>query len=320
VQIANFDALVDPTTDNSIIQGIHDEIIVPTLVSVNERPAMTASFMLFGPAGTRKTTLVASLAEALAWPLITLSPPAFLKHGIEGFEATADQIFEDLMHLRRAVVLFDECEEFFRWRPPATTIESRTVGAFITSGMLPRLQRLRDQRWIVFVINSNTEAFELDDAVTRRGRLDKAARVGHPVLEAQLRYLDRWRSRQSQRAVPASPMRWLRKHLRSVDAEMGPIRLEFEKEIQKLQRQHPNRGSAYRRAMAELDAQTALQLTKVVTFSMLDSLASRCLGEGTGSRIESSDQLRENLEQEFNRFGPDSFNPSVETDSDNSSS
>jgi hypothetical protein len=32
---------------------------------------------------------VAAAAEALDWPLLTLSPPVFLSRGIEGFEAAA---------------------------------------------------------------------------------------------------------------------------------------------------------------------------------------------------------------------------------------
>jgi hypothetical protein len=308
-RLDRFDSWVDPTKTNSIVRGIQAGILEPTLYNVNERPVETASFLLYGPPGTRKTSLVAAAAEALDWPLLTLSPPVFLTRGIEGFEAAADEIFEDLMHLRRTVVLFDECEEFFKWRPSSTPIESRTVGAFITSGMLPRLQRLRDNRWIVFVINSNAEAFELDDAVTRRGRLDKAARMGHPVLAAQLRYLRAWRSRSTGAHLDEVRLGWFSGHLEAVDEQMGQQREQLDQAISTLQREHPGRGDAYRRGMAELDRDVA-RLPKLVTFSSLDSLAERCLGEGSQSSITSAESLLENLNQEFVRFGPDSFNPS----------
>ncbi|MBP2326950.1 hypothetical protein JOF56_007335 [Kibdelosporangium banguiense] len=303
-RLAKFTSIVDPTEKNSIVEGIKSEILEPTIRNVNERPVETASFLLYGPPGTRKTSLVVATAKALGWPLLTLSPPVFLRKGIEGFEAAADEIFEDLMHLRRTVVLFDECEEFFKWRPNATSIENRTVGAFITSGMLPRLQRLRDNRWIVFVINSNAEKFELDDAVTRRGRLDKAARVGYPVLEAQLRYLRAWR-----RPLKPKHIRWFEQHLTSVEDEMRPLREALEEQIIELQREHPGRDEKYRAAMAEIDQRGARKLTKIVTFSSLDSLAERCRGEGLQTKITSSKMLKENLLQEFERSGPDSFNP-----------
>jgi hypothetical protein len=309
-RIHAFASLVDPTENNSIVEGIRREILEPTVGHVNERPVETASFLLYGPPGTRKTSLIVALAKALGWPLLTLSPPVFLKNGIEGFEAAADEIFEDLLHLRRTVVLFDECEEFFKWRPASTVIESRTVGAFITSGMLPRLQRLRENRWIVFAINSNSEAFELDDAVTRRGRLDKAARVGYPVLDAQLRYLRRWRSRFTRQGLEERHLEWFAKHLRAVESEIRPIRELLYDQIRKLQREHPSRGEIYRTEMLKTEQEAARMLTKVVTFSSLDSLAERLLGEGPQRKITSEHSLLQNLDQEFLRFGPDSFSPS----------
>lgn len=307
-RLRGFGSRVDPTKTNSIVNGIQETILEPTVSNVNERPVETASFLLYGPPGTRKTSLVAAAAEALDWPLLTLAPPAFLTNGIEGFEAAADEIFEDLMHLRRTVVLFDECEEFFKWRPTSTSIESRTVGAFITSGMLPRLQRLRDNRWIVFVINSNTEAFELDDAVTRRGRLDKAARMDHPVLAAQLRYLRSWRSPQTGARLTDEQLGWFTEHLEAVDAQMGQRREELENRIRDIQREHPGRGDKYRNAMTKIE-QDGARIPKLVTFNSLDSLAERCVREGPQSKITSSEALFENLDQEFTRFGPDSFNP-----------
>jgi SpoVK/Ycf46/Vps4 family AAA+-type ATPase len=100
-----------------------------------------------------------------------LSPPDFLHNGgIEGFEALADSVFDDLLRLRRVVVLFDESEGFFKTRKSNEPLESRTTGAFITSGMLPRLQALHDNRWIVFVLATNSPLDELDEAVRRPGR------------------------------------------------------------------------------------------------------------------------------------------------------
>lgn len=308
-RLTAFESLVDPTEDNTLVSGVVNEILKPTLTSVCQRPVETASFLLFGPPGTRKTTFVEELAGALHWPLMTLSPPVFLRNGLEGFEAVADEIFEDLVHLKRVVVLFDECEDFFRWRPSSVPIESRTIGAFITSGMLPRLQRLRQQRWIAFVINTNVEAFELDDAVTRRGRLDKAERVGHPELGAQLRYLERWPHRQNGQRLSSEHLLWFRRLLAQVDEEMRPVRDRLNIARQEAQRDNPDRGQKYRTVMAALDQRAARELTKVVTFSALDNLAERCVGLGTQSRITGEDDLRHNLLQEFERFGPDSFTP-----------
>lgn len=42
-----------------------------------------------------------------------------------------------------------------------------------------------NEQWIVFVTSTNVEA--LEEAVTRRGRLDKVSRVGPPTLAPQMR-------------------------------------------------------------------------------------------------------------------------------------
>lgn len=185
----------DPTEDAQLTARLQTEVLKPITDGLVQRPEI-ASLILHGPPGTRKTSLVRMLAGALGWPLLILSPPKFLSRGgLDGFEAAADFVFDDLMRLRRVVVLFDECEEFFLKRPDAESAEqpgslqSRTLGAFITAGMLPRLQALRDQRWVLFVLATNHKLEALDRAVTRPGRFDYAVLIDHPVLDAQRRYV-----------------------------------------------------------------------------------------------------------------------------------
>jgi SpoVK/Ycf46/Vps4 family AAA+-type ATPase len=123
--------------------------------------------------------------------LVTIAPPDFLVQGIELFEHRAEEIFSRLTHLERVVILFDECEELFRRRMPIGSPESRTHGAFITAGMLPRLQDLRRGSWTVFAIATNTELKELDPAIVRPGRLDRRYRVEHPNIDSQLDHVVR---------------------------------------------------------------------------------------------------------------------------------
>jgi len=173
-----------------------------------ERP-VKAGLILHGTPGTRKTSMVKELAAALGWPMLTLSPPDFLGDGgLDGFESAAARVFTDLSYLRRVVILFDECEDFFRPRPagrsatpvpksaasassaPSGSVpETRTIGAFITAGMLPRLQDLRDARWTLFVLATNVGLGELDSAAIRPGRFDFAQDIGNPGPAAQRRYI-----------------------------------------------------------------------------------------------------------------------------------
>lgn len=181
----------DPTDDGRVASALVDLFVNPVLSSVAARPKH-ASLVIPGPPGTRKTSLVHRLAERLGWPLVTLSPPTFLADGLDGFERHAAAVFADLMRLRRAVVFFDECEEFFKKRDDqelSTPLGSRTLGAFITAGMLPRLQALRDGGWVVSILATNVSLDQLDPAVIRPGRFDFQVHMGNPTVRAQLRYL-----------------------------------------------------------------------------------------------------------------------------------
>lgn len=180
----------DPTERGDIADVLISDFIGPVLRSWTERPAPDGvSLLLPGDPGTRKTTLVEALARAIGWPILTLTPPVFLRGGLERFEAEAAAIFRDLQRLQRVVVFFDECEEFFRRRQAGQSVESRTSGAFITAGMLPRLQNLHDRRNVVFVVATNAAVTELDPAAIRPGRFDRRFGMFHPRPGAQSRYL-----------------------------------------------------------------------------------------------------------------------------------
>jgi ATPase family associated with various cellular activities (AAA) len=210
----------DPT-DGEIVRELTERVLGPVALHAAQQPSDSGAFLLlYGKPGTRKTSLIKRLADSLAWPVVTLSPPNFLSDGgLEGFEAAADRIFRDLMRLRRCVVLFDECEDFFKPRdsprpddgPIDERPESRTIGAFLTAGMLPRLQDLRDRRWVIFALATNSGLEDLDSAVIRPGRFDIAQEIDHPTLAAQLTYVKEYRQ-----PLTAGQRRSLRAALRAL--------------------------------------------------------------------------------------------------------
>src|SRR5262249_14145138 len=74
------------------------------------------SALLFGPPGTSKTSLAEAVAQRLGWTFIELSPSDFLKGGLEGIYDRVNEVFDDLMDLFGAVILFDEMDALVQSR------------------------------------------------------------------------------------------------------------------------------------------------------------------------------------------------------------
>jgi hypothetical protein len=194
-EAAQLDGVSDPTEEQSLRDALCREVLDPIGRNWIGRP-VRASLLVLGPPGTRKISLVRALASALEWPLVVLSPPDFLRsRGLESFERTTAAILADLVRIRKAVVLL-ECEDFFRRRgdEPASGAPGM-AGAFVTTGMLPRLQALRDARWLLVVLVSRSQR-ELDEEAIRPGLFDFRLRLEHPRLKAQQHYAEKWFTRE----------------------------------------------------------------------------------------------------------------------------
>lgn len=155
----------------------------------------SVGLLLFGPPGTAKTSTAKALAEGLGWPVVVLTPGNFIERGLEYIESQAKSVFERLMQLSRAFVLFDECDELFRMRKPTDeTEQSRGITAFVTASMLPKLQDLHDRGRVVFCICTN-HLGSMDPAVKRGGRIDHVIGVGPPDQAARKRIASQLLSR-----------------------------------------------------------------------------------------------------------------------------
>jgi len=183
-----------------------------SLASLANRADQTRSGILFGPPGTGKTTFVEQLAETLGWPLIRIDPSDFLRRGTPNVPRVAREIFGDLSLLKDCVVLFDECEEFFRDRDPV--VEDLSAGSSTgrepsggverrqaeidsvtgpgrpterpvpeqrlwTASFLTLLQDLHDLANVIFIAATNHYE-SMDTAVIRPGRFDFRVQVLPP--------------------------------------------------------------------------------------------------------------------------------------------
>jgi hypothetical protein len=143
------------------------------------------SALLFGPPGTSKTQLVRAVAEKLGWPLVEIIPAHFLSEGMEKIYIRADEIFEDLHDLARAVVFFDELDAFVRSRSGGSTATLDVTSQFLTTSMLPKLAKLHDQAGVLFFMATNYRK-GFDEAITRPGRFDLLIHMRPPETKDKL--------------------------------------------------------------------------------------------------------------------------------------
>jgi len=151
---------------------------------LRKRPARKSplSALLFGPPGTSKTDVAKAIATELDWPLVEIDPSHFLQDGFQNIYIQAERIFEDVMDLCGAVVLFDEMDALVQKRDSETAIDIES--RFLTTYMLPKLAKLHDRGQLVFLMATNFQA-NFDDAIKRAGRFDFLLCMGPPTLQAK---------------------------------------------------------------------------------------------------------------------------------------
>ena len=174
----------------SLKKAVSDHILKPLIAAEQDgiiesgRPLprnVPVSVLLFGPPGTSKTKLAEIIAARLGWPALSIDASHFIRNGMDGVYAEADQIFGMLAVAERILVLLDEFDEMVRERGIATDVLSR----FLTAAMLPKLHKINDNRSLVFVVATNhIEAFDV--AIKRPGRFDVILQVMPPTADEKL--------------------------------------------------------------------------------------------------------------------------------------
>jgi SpoVK/Ycf46/Vps4 family AAA+-type ATPase len=149
------------------------------------------SMLLFGPPGTGKTTVAENIADALQFPMITITVSDFLASGGAQLEARAKAIFDVLSSQTNCVVLFDEIDNFLLDPDAARYGEQDTSFQFMTPGMLTKLNDLRRKKRLIFIIATNYEN-RIDAAIKRTGRIDKRYLVLPPDAKARRRMIERF--------------------------------------------------------------------------------------------------------------------------------
>ncbi|HEV2331046.1 MAG TPA: ATP-binding protein [Verrucomicrobiae bacterium] len=176
----------------SLVSLVNEHIVKPALKDSPDlhRNGLSGkvSALLFGPPGTSKTELCGCVAQCLGWPLVELDPSHFLKDGVEGISVHADRIFNNLMDLNGAVILFDEMDALVQTRDTEDW-HLDTTSQLLTTSMLPKLAKLHERRRVIFFMATNFQN-RFDPAIKRTGRFDLLLCMGPPTLGGKLEHLE----------------------------------------------------------------------------------------------------------------------------------
>ena len=146
----------------------------------DSRPSLY-SIVLHGPGGTGKTTFVEALAASCRVPLVEVTPSDIVVGGEEAVERRTRAVFKALSLLTRTVISFDEFEPVL-WRRDPGASTPRSVFAFLTPGMLPKLKTLNKsaaRRSVAYALITNLIG-SLDGPAIRDGRFDYRAGIYPP--------------------------------------------------------------------------------------------------------------------------------------------
>ena len=129
------------------------------------------SMLLYGPPGTGKSTIGEKIAEALGWPLVTITPSDFLIDGGDAVELRAKMIFTTLLEQKDIVILFDEIDRLILDRDSKSYQDQSDVFQFMTPSMLVKIKELHESKKCIFIVATNYED-RIDTAIKRTGRID----------------------------------------------------------------------------------------------------------------------------------------------------
>jgi len=189
-----YDAELPPGSGRSLKSVLKKHLIDPHKPGGSEADRRYSA-VFYGPPGTAKTTTATAVARALGWPYIYLQTSDFAGEGVNQVIGKARNIFDRLSLLEKAVILFDEVEEFVRDRKQ----EKKPSSRMLTTSMLSLIQELRSKKGVIFIVATNF-LDKFDAAITRTGgRFDMMVLISPPSKEEKKRL---FRERLAKRLPP----------------------------------------------------------------------------------------------------------------------
>lgn len=171
---------VGSSSKYKIYDRIREDFVGPW--ELGSDPLRHSSMLLYGPPGTGKSAIAKDIAEALQWPMITITPSDFMAGGPDEVEARAKMLFYALQVQKEVVIFFDEIDRLILDRDSPIYARQGEMFQLMTPSMLVKINDLNNIRQAIFIIGTNYEE-RIDPAIKRSGRIDKKYLVLPPGLK-----------------------------------------------------------------------------------------------------------------------------------------
>ncbi len=133
--------------------------------------------LLYGPPGTGKTFIVKAAAGQFKIPLIIVDPATLLSKWLGESEKMVARIFSCARKIAPCIIFIDETDKVFPLKTAGSDAPKR-----IEAQLLQELDGIRSSEGFIVIFASN-EPWNMNPALIRAGRIDKAIHIGPPDEE-----------------------------------------------------------------------------------------------------------------------------------------
>lgn len=135
--------------------------------------------LLFGPPGCGKTFFAKKLAEEVGFNFVMRTPSDLKSRFVNATQENIATMFKEAEENGPTIIFIDEINELL----PKRTGDAHEMSKSAVNEMLAQMDRTGERG--IFVIGATNLPDEIDEAMTRTGRLEKRIYVGPPDEEAR---------------------------------------------------------------------------------------------------------------------------------------
>lgn len=140
------------------------------------------SFLLYGPPGCGKTSLVRGFAHRIQWPMLSVAPSSVLRPYVGESSMQLKALFTFISKLKRCILLIDELDSLFSTR--AREVKSDSADRQVKTEFMQLWDDLKRRNRNAIIVGMTNRPQDLDPAILRR--FERSYRVDLPDFRSRV--------------------------------------------------------------------------------------------------------------------------------------